>query len=391
MYDFDIVECIIFESDVQTYNALLNYYNKQLMIQEYSEVVMEDGEKKSFIDKLKNAWKHFLFLLKKFCQRITILIKKIKRTRMVKAIRDKFNELKESHNRKKYDIPKKDFKLKNPDITSKADHVREDILQNIDIENQTIKTFLVDYKDIDKRILIQYDLLEDIDHVLDKYMRDKKYSMIDAEKELCEKNCSRYDEYRERSGGDAAAYYYFSNGFYNNAWTRYSKKDFDKDPWLKDNRSHMDVSKSDPIPWSEYISRFETLERHLSNLDDHATRVANRIETLLKSTYYKDDIIIGGAPDFDHYKDDKSELRWDFVHSQSTRRADAVKPSTDSPNKHRDAAGKIFDENSMYGLSYITAHLSYSMNYITSIYVNMKIEYDTIMSIKPNTGEGDTA
>ena len=185
--------------------------------------------------------------------------------------------------------------------------------------------------------------------------------------------------------------HYFSNGFYNNAWTRYSKKDFDKDPWLKDNRSHMDVSKSDPIPWSEYISRFETLERHLSNLDDHATRVANRIETLLKSTYYKDDIIIGGAPDFDHYKDDKSELRWDFVHSQSTRRADAVKPSTDSPNKHRDAAGKIFDENSMYGLSYITAHLSYSMNYITSIYVNMKIEYDTIMSIKPNTGEGDTA
>ena len=423
MFDIDL---IVFESELNTFSALVEYCEKQQILLEYGSslepdgiFIMEDGEsddkkepsfKDKFLDKTKIIrdkakfiWEKFCKFIKKICQRIRIIVKKIRNSNMGRKIRKKLNELGEAYRRKKYNLPVKDANDKklektwenvtyniNTDaiIKGKMPSIsQEDILENIDFEKQTIRSFLFDYDRIEDRIQIQYDTLDVIDDVLNKYLNQKGYSMDNAVEDLMNnpkftykvnKSVSDDGTFEMHRSGDNMKFYDFSNGYYN-----------DTDLYIKnpDRSSRLDIKNSKPIPFDDYCKTFESLEKQMLDLDAQASLIAQKIDALLQSTIYKDDIVLGNGLGYDDLErvDKKGvdvDEPWRPFHYQDTfKRHSAVNPK-DSPYKYRDRAGKIFDYHSLYELHNITGFLSYSMNYMVSIYTNMKVEYDVIMKIQ---------
>lgn len=405
------IDLIVFESELNTFSALIKYYEKQQLMLEYglfSEpdgiFIMEDGEseKSSFKDKVAWIWNKFLKFIQKMCQRVRILVKKIRNSKMSNHIRDKFNELQVAHRRKKYNLPEKnnydgEIGFKNPEDYSPTDTVKngkmnqlnkDDILQFIDLENGTIKSFLMDYDTIEKRIQIQYDTLEGISDVLNKYMNQKGYSLADAEKELWES--SKASTLTGRNGGASMKYYQYSQGYYDGTHVRFNSTKPPEDVWdrvTRETHPMRDISKSNPIKFADYLKKFNSLESHIFKLDEAAKEVGHMIHKIHQSSVYKNDIVLGRGNGFNDGKDRKdSHEKYPYrpINAADTiNRHSWVDPKY-RPNRHRSVAGKILDDNELYSLSSISMDLAISMNYITSIYVNMKTEHDALMSLKIN-------
>lgn len=384
MQDIDLV---VFQSELNTFSALVQCYEKRQMMleccidQNYDQMfILESSNNKkdgsSFSDKAKYIWEKFCHFIAKICQRIRILIKKIKRGKMAKAIRDKLNESKESHNRKKYNIPKNDEfdystentkGIKNSSNPNKqnynqitkgyADEVPSDEMKfNIKWGTGEIRTALWDYPHLDERIQIQYDTLNSIRDVLIKYTTKTGYTMHDAVREL-ERESPASDKYN-----DHMKYYQYSNGFISNSSTYYNTPDeYEK------NRLMSEHLKRKPISFNEYCDAFELLEDHMLKLDSIARDVSDRIDVILKSTVYKNDLT-----------NSDDNMPWNMLNVGKTyTRSHKANPKM-NPNQHRDVAGKIFDHQSLEDMGRITAHLSYSMNYMISVYSIMQSEYKII-------------
>ena len=351
------IENICFQEQVSTYLALLGYYNKQFIME---SVVMEDGEKKSFGSKLKNLWSGFLSLLRKFFDMISGLWKKIKNAKMVSNLKKKFAEMREKHLREKYDVPAREVSLRNPNQVYQPKLTREDVLRNIDMENQTIVSMVAGFNRALERSIIQEDTLEVIIEVLDKYLNDENYSLADAMHEL--EDVSPKSSSRR---GTSMKYYDFSNGFYNEPGIGLTEK-------------------SKPISWNDYCNRVETITQKMEKLDKLANECSKRIETIMRSSRYKNDVVLGngnGRIDVD--------LPWrgiDWIETQ-------YRYEKSHPYKYRNLEQLDADhlahplvggdtEFDIYYLERISKHLAYSMNYMTTMYRNMKVEYDAIMSIK---------
>ena len=392
----DDLDFIIFESDIDVFTSLLNYYIKQSILTEYNvdvNIVMEGAVKDTFKkigNKAKDAWKWFLGILKKFCGLIQKLWDRINRCKMSKHIKKKFDELKTNYYRKKYDLPKQDGHIKDPDADIGKGHdglTREAVLQYIDVENQTLKSWLFRYDDIDERVEIQIEFLTALDEVLDKYLHDTDYSMEMAVKELAEKT----DIYRYNKRIHGPRGYAFTGiGWQHDTSLRLTDEKIReyKEKYNTD-YEHKNIEKCRDIPFSEYIQKFQKLESDMADIDKLATKVSGILDDIIHSTKYKDDIVVGfgGAADH-HYKAgvDGNEYQYNSISWQDTGERYNL---THNGGKHiesngTDKTGKEFD---LYHFKELTAELAYFQNYMNSIYHYMKIEYDAIIHIKSNSNE----
>ena len=326
----NIDECVM-EAEINVLNAMINEYDKAIMIMEnyngndydcfdiFQEGFKDEVNKPISGTKDEKIIKRILMAIPRL---IATLVRKlinafssIKSAKILRNLKKAVNEYGVKRRRKKYNLPVKHDTIYNPNPKDQdiPDHQVKQIKEHINVEEGWIKSYIMlkkgrtDKEDhtFENYIDIVRKLLQNYANYIDKYNHDKNYSMYTLCEDLtgeCDdmfdymKMKKDYSEPFNHHGNPKKAFYQFQQGYYedymNHNYTFKSKQGNYKR--IYGNGKELTIPHKDDISekisFSEFLSRYEKIVSECDELTKKAIEVSKQLDTMIANSKYKDDV-----------------------------------------------------------------------------------------------------
>ena len=313
----NIDECVM-EAEMNVISAMINEYDKAIMIMEnyngdsydcfdiFQEGFKDEVNKPISGTKDEKIIKRILMAIPRL---IATLVRKlinafssIKSTKILRNLKKAVNEYGVKRRRKKYNLPVKHDTIYNPNPKDQdiPDHEVKQIKEHINVEEGWIKSRIMrkkgrtDKEDhtFENYIDIMKEHLQNYEDCFNKYNNNKDYSIKELYKDIYgEHDHQAFDKAPRWSynGNPKMKFYQFNKGYYNfyNAENYYTE--------LIDDNKYKQVDRSEKIPFSEFLSRYEKIFSECNELTKIAIGLSKQIDTMFANSKYKDDVTISGT------------------------------------------------------------------------------------------------
>ena len=315
MYDeiftsIDNIDDCVMEAELNVISAMINEYDKAIMIMEnyngddYSSFdIFQEGFKDEVNKPVRGTKDEKIIkrILMAIPRLIATLVRKlinafssIKSTKILRNLKKAVNEYGVKRRRKKYNLHVKHDTIYNPN--PKDRDIPEDkikiIKEHINVEEGWIKSRIMlkkgrtDKEDrtFENYIDIMKEHLQNYEDCFNKYNNNKDYSIKELYDDLYIDN-EDIDKGKQpfAHGKPNKKFYYFNSGFNED----YTTSNYE---FIPDNKQTSKNDRSEKIPFSEFLSRYEKIVSECNELTKIAIGLSKQLDAMIANSKYKDDV-----------------------------------------------------------------------------------------------------